>query len=427
MRVDSISDQAESLPAKSFSSRQFVKDAVLKWFQCLQLGSLTLIDGDEHYYFGEQKNTHVNPELISATVVVHHPSFYSEILFGGAVGSGESYMRGNWSSPCLVDAIRVLSKNLKALERLNGKTQIAKKILLRCYQMLTMNSVQGSKKNISAHYDLGNDFFSLFLDPTMMYSAGIWQDESITLEEASIAKLDAICQKLSLTGQDHVVEIGTGWGGFAVYAASEYGCKVTTTTISKQQYDYACAKVNQLNLEDKVTVLMQDYRELEGKYDKLVSIEMIEAVGHKYLPGFFKKCDSLLIDEGVMLIQAITISDQRYHKARKSIDFIQRYIFPGGCLPSNAIFAKHVAQDTNMQLVDLHDITHDYALTLKHWRERFFERLSEVKQQGFNDTFIRMWDFYLCYCEGAFRERAIQTAQFVVEKPQCHYQPKRIR
>lgn len=421
MRAESIFQEATALSFKSMSTRQFAKRALLKWFENLHFGSLTLVDGAEQYHFGETAGKGV----LSAKVIVQKPDFYSEILFGGAVGSGESFMRGHWTSPDLVNAIRVLAKNLQALESLNSKSQIAQKIFLRLYNVFTANSVQGSKKNIAAHYDLGNDFFSLFLDSTMMYSAGIWENENVSLEQASIAKLDTICKKLSLTENDHVIEIGTGWGGFAVYAAEHYGCKVTTTTISKEQFDYAEASVKDRGLEHKVTVLMQDYRELSGRYDKLVSIEMIEAVGHKFLPSFFKKCSGLLKDHGLMLIQAITISDQRYDRARKSVDFIQRYIFPGGCLPSNSVFAKHVAEDTDMQLVDLHDITHDYALTLAQWRERFFEQLPAVKRQGFNEAFIRMWDFYLCYCEGAFRERVIQTSQFVVAKPDSGYALKR--
>ena len=230
-------------------------------------------------------------------------------------------------------------------------------------------------------------------------------------EEASRYKLDAICKKLQLNEQDHLIEIGTGWGGLAIHAAQNYGCRVTTTTISREQYEYAQAAVKKAGLEDRITLLLEDYRNLTGKYDKLVSIEMIEAVGHEYFDNYFQKCSSLLKSTGLMLIQAITIADQRYQYAKKSVDFIQRYIFPGGCLPSNEVIARCVAKNTDMTIVNLHDIGRDYARTLAEWRKRFHARMEDVASMGFDDVFCRMWEFYLCYCEGGFSERAISTAQ----------------
>ena len=424
MRTESITQPKQESFYNFFSSGQFAKKAVLKWFENLDKGHLVIVDGQNSWHLGEKKSP---AACLTAYVKVENQAFYSDILLGGTIGAGESYMQGHWTSPDLVKAIQVLAMNIQVLQTFNDKRTPGNKLFCWFYSRFTKNNVSGSRKNISAHYDLGNDFFSLFLDKTMMYSSGIFQKEDDTLEQASLRKLEVICKKLQLKPSDHLVEIGTGWGGFAIYAAKHYGCKVTTTTISKEQYEYACAEVVKNNLQDKVTVLMKDYRELQGRFDKLVSIEMIEAVGHQYFSTFFKKCNSLLKENGLMLIQAITISDQRYDKAKNSVDFIQRYIFPGGCLPSNSVFATHLAKDTSMQLLDLHDISHDYALTLAYWRKAYFDKLQEVKALGYSDTFMRMWDFYLSYCEGAFRERVIQTSQFLAGKPQCTYRSVNIR
>jgi cyclopropane-fatty-acyl-phospholipid synthase len=257
----------------------------------------------------------------------------------------------------------------------------------------------------------------------MMYSSAVFPDEKSSLEDASLNKLDRICKKLHLTADDHLIEIGTGWGGLAIHAAKNYGCKVTTTTISKEQREFALKRIAEEGLQDKITVLFSDYRDLEGQYDKLVSIEMIEAVGHEYYRSYFEKCASLLKPDGLMLIQAITIPDQRYDMARKSVDFIQRYIFPGGCLPSVAVIADHVRNYTDLSIIGLEDITEHYARTLAAWRDRFTARLDHVSHQGFDDIFVRMWEFYLCYCEGGFRERSIGTAQIVFAKPGCRVVP----
>jgi len=283
--------------------------------------------------------------------------------------------------------------------------------------MFNANTLTGSSKNISAHYDLGNDFFKLFLDSRMMYSAAIYPDAETQLEEAAVYKLDILCKKLRLNEDDHLLEIGTGWGGLAIYAAKNYGCSVTTTTISQEQYKHARQSVREAGLEHRVTVLLQDYRELQGTYTKLVSVEMIEAVGHKHYKQYFSTCSKLLRDDGLMCIQAITIPDQRYDQAIKSVDFIQRYIFPGGCLPSNDVISRCVARHTDMQIVNLEDIGMDYAKTLADWRKGFESNLERVKQMGFDDVFCRMWEYYLYYCEGGFRERAISTVHVVMAKP----------
>ena len=279
----------------------------------------------------------------------------------------------------------------------------------------------GSRENISAHYDLGNEFFSLFLDPSLMYSSAVFPEGCNNLDEASQHKLQLICEDLELSESDHLEEIGTGWGGMAIYAAEHYGCRVTTTTISKEQFDRASAEVKRRGLDHLVTLLFEDYRALTGQYDKLVSIEMIEAVGHEYFDTYFDCVSKLLKPEGKAVIQAITISKQRYEPARRSVDFIKRYIFPGGCLPSLAVINNALAKNTDMQMVGLRDIAEDYARTLEHWHTAFLNKLEEVKALGFDDRFIRMWRFYLSYCEGGFRERIIGTYQITMAKP--YYRP----
>jgi cyclopropane-fatty-acyl-phospholipid synthase len=339
------------------------------------------------------------------------------MLSGGSIATGEAYMQGTWTSPDLVAVMRLFSANLATLDMIESGQSWLATLGLKLSHALNRNTRTGSRKNISAHYDLGNDFFKLFLDPTMMYSSALFPSAEASLEEASIAKLDELCRQLELRSEDHLLEIGTGWGGMAIHAARHYGCRVTTTTISREQYQYACEQVRQAGLQDRVTVLCEDYRNLTGRYDKLVSIEMIEAVGHAFYSNYFQRCSALLKPEGKMVIQAITIADQRYDAASKSVDFIQRYIFPGGSLPSVAVISDHLARDTDMQMVHLRDITADYALTLAHWRERFMAAQEAVLRQGFDRSFIRMWEFYLAYCEGGFRERIIGTVQLAFAKP----------
>lgn len=393
------------------------KRAVFAMLKRLEIGHLILEDEGEHYSFGQdatQTDYH-------AHIVVKDQAAYRDVFFNSSIGAGEAYMKGYWITPDLTNVIRLMVANLNLINEADAKRPIWSRIGSKLFHSLNANSRSGSKKNISAHYDLGNDFFELFLDNTMMYSAAVYPNGSATLEEAATNKLDRMCQKLELCEQDHLLEIGTGWGGMAIHAAKHYGCRVTTTTISKEQYEYAKAKVEAEGLQDRITLLLEDYRDLTGQYDKLVSIEMIEAVGHEYYDSYFSKCSSLLKEHGLMAIQAITISDQRYDYARKSVDFIQRYIFPGGCLPSNAVIAEKISSKTDMQIVHLEDITEHYADTLRDWRERFFDRLETVKTMGFDDVFCRMWEFYLAYCEGGFRERAISTGQFVFAKPNYRF------
>ncbi|MFV8816480.1 class I SAM-dependent methyltransferase [Haliea sp. E17] len=394
------------------SGADITRGLVYALLQRLRGGTLTIHERGSSRHFGDDA-----PGGISAEVIVHDPRVFHSVVSGGTVGAGEAYMQGFWTSPDLVAVMRLFSANLHAMDAMDSGGSRLQRWGAKLLHWRNRNSLSGSRRNISAHYDLGNDFFSLFLDPTMMYSSAVYPSPEASLEEASIHKLDLLCQQLELSPEDHLLEIGTGWGGLAVHAATHYGCRVTTTTISREQFDYACARVEAAGLQDRVTVLCKDYRELEGRYDKLVSVEMIEAVGHEYYADYFRRCGELLAPGGKFALQAITIADQRYAQARDEVDFIKQYIFPGGGLPSVEVIARHVARKTDMQVVNLRDITADYARTLADWRARFLAAAEEVRGMGYDEMFLRMWEFYLCYCEGGFRERIISTVQVTLAKP----------
>jgi cyclopropane-fatty-acyl-phospholipid synthase len=350
-------------------------------------------------------------------IIVQDASMYVDFVKGGSIAAAEAYIAKKWTTPNLTEVIQVFARCQEQLDEIEKQgawfTQLKNKIFHR----KNANTQSGSKNNILAHYDLGNELYTRFLDSTMMYSSAIYSDTATELHEAQLNKLKTICDKLDLKPTDHLIEIGTGWGGLAIFAAENYGCQVTTTTISDAQYEFAVEKVKAKGLEDKITLLKKDYRLLEGKYDKLVSIEMIEAVGHEFMAEFFAKCNSLLKDDGLMLVQAITILDSRYDHYRTNVDFIQRYIFPGGCLPSIAVMSKHVAEQTNMMLDNIQDIGLHYARTLADWRKGFDANWQALTEFGFDEQFKRLWHFYLAYCEGAFLERVISTHHLVLRKP----------
>lgn len=357
---------------------------------------------------------------LSVRLKVVDPAFYRRTLLGGTIGAAESYIDGDWGTDNLTDLIRILIRNMHDISKMERTWARARTFMHRLRHLRRKNSVGGSRKNIQQHYDLGNEFYSLFLDPTMNYSAGIFDPETAAknfpnsqsaMHSASLVKMDRICQKLQLNPSDHVVEIGTGWGGLAIHMAKHYGCQVTTTTISQQQFYFAVAAIAEAGLEDRITVLLKDYRDLEGSFDKLVSVEMIEAVGHEFLDTYFSKCNALLKPNGTMLIQAILIGQQHYRSYRKGVDFIRAYVFPGGCLPSAVTIAQSVGRVTTMRMLDFEDISQHYADTLMQWRNSFMQRLDEVRALGFDEYFIRLWHFYLCYCEAAFAERRCQSVQ----------------
>jgi cyclopropane-fatty-acyl-phospholipid synthase len=389
-----------------------VRKAVLSKLKDLPWGELTLCADGQTYCFGAPADGAPRVSL-----QVHQPRFFADIAFGGSIAAGEGYMRGDWDTDDLTGLIRLFARNqgtMDAMEKGTARLAIAAH---KAVHWMRRNTRAGSRRNIAGHYDLGNDFFALFLDDTMMYSSAVFEREEMSLKEASIAKLDRICRKLDLRPTDHVLEIGTGWGGFAIHAAGHYGCRVTTTTISREQRQLALERVRAAGLEGRVEILEQDYRDLQGRYDKLVSIEMIEAVGHRYFDAFFAKCSALLKPEGLMLLQAITIADQRFEQAARTVDFIQRYIFPGGCLPSIAAMAGCVARATDLRIVQLEDIGAHYARTLALWRANLLANIDAVRALGYPEAFIRMWIFYLCYCEGGFEERVIGDAQVLLAKP----------
>ena len=366
---------------------------------------------------GKSINKFGKPGNLSAKINILDTVFYKNIILGGTIGASESFIRGEWSSPNLTNVIRVLARNTEAQDKLENLFTLLSQPFLRVMHKLNENSVRGSKKNISRHYDLSNDFFSLFLDKNMMYSSAIYKSRKTSLEDASTNKLDVICKKLNLKKTDHVIEIGTGWGGFAIYAAKNYGCKVTTTTISIEQYKFAKQKIKEAGLGKKIKVLLKDYRLLKGQYDKLVSIEMIEAVGYQFYDEYFKIIGQLLKIDGEALIQSITIKDQRYSKAIQSVDFIQKYIFPGSCIPSITAIQNSLTSSTDLVINDIRDIGHHYARTLADWRKRFLKNKQEIRKLGFDDKFLRMWLFYFAYCEGGFEEKVISDIHLHITKP----------
>jgi cyclopropane-fatty-acyl-phospholipid synthase len=379
----------------------------------VQHGSLTLWENGQAFSFGEPAAR----ATLQATVTVHNSRFHRSLLLAGSRGLGEAYVAGWWSADHLTKVIRILTRNLHLLEDSFGRWVRLAAPFYRALQRPFRNTLAGSRANIAAHYDLGNDFYALFLDETLTYSCGIFEREDSTLKEASLAKYDRICQKLDLNPGDQVLEIGSGWGGFALHAAGRYGCRVTTTTISQAQYDLARERIAAAGLTDRVTLLLRDYRHLEGTYDKLVSIEMIEAVGCEYFDTFFRACSERLRDDGLMCLQAITIADQVFDRYRRSYDFIRSHVFPGSCLTSLASITSSLARSTDLRLVHLEDLTPHYARTLRLWRERYFANLDRVRALGYPDSFIRLWEFYLCYCEGGFEERYIGDVQLLLAKP----------
>jgi cyclopropane-fatty-acyl-phospholipid synthase len=392
-------------------------------FSCLyklEIGSLTLVESyqkesgsleSSRTQFGSPKQGEP-----SALIEIKHPDFYRRLMKGGSIAAGEAYMDGWWESPDLTSLMELMALNLNAVDSIEDNSSFLSRVLYKLAHWVNRNTVSQSKENIGAHYDLGNDLYSTFLDERMLYSSGIFLTPGDSLEQAQINKMERLCQQLKLKSTDHVIEIGTGWGGMAIYMASRYGCSVTTTTISEEQFEYAKRQVDALGLNDKITLLKQDYRVLEGQYDKLVSIEMIEAVGKSFLSSYFEKCQQLLKPKGVMAIQAITITDQRYDNYADNVDFIQKYIFPGGFLPSITAITQCSTTHTDLIVRDLFDIGPHYATTLRAWRKRFELALSQVKHLGYDERFIRMWTYYFCYCEGGFRAKSISTVHMTFQR-----------
>lgn len=388
------------------------RDIVFSVFEKITYGQLEIVEGTKHFHFPKQ----VEQQAVQGKIVVHDQSLYREFVKGGSIGAAEAFIDGKWTSPDLTAVIRIFAKAQQQTDGLERKKSWLSTLKNKLIHWQNRNSQSGSKRNILAHYDLGNELYTRFLDPQMMYSSAIYPNENASLADAQIHKLDTICQRLDLQPGDTVLEIGTGWGGLAIHMAKNYGCHVTTTTISDAQYEYAEKRVHDLGLHDQITLLKKDYRELEGQYDKVVSIEMIEAVGYDYLPSFFNQCHNRLKSGGKLLIQAITIADQRFEYYKSNVDFIQRYIFPGGFLPSIFELTKHLKEHTSLVVEELHDIGLHYAKTLADWRDAFNQSWPELTELGYDEQFKRLWLFYLGYCEGGFLERATSTVHLVARK-----------
>ncbi len=399
---------------------RMAQKALFSLLHRLREGRVVIKDGDGVHVFGGRLEA---SEGLVAEVEVHHPRFYTSVALGGNIGAGEAYMAGAWSVDDLTVLLRIILLNQDVFGRMDKGLARLKVPLYRFYHLLRRDTRRGSRENIAAHYDLGNAFYELFLDETLTYSCGIFEREDSTLEEASIAKYDRICRKLRLSPADHVVEIGSGWGGFAIHAAKVYGSRVTTSTISRSQFDLARERILRAGVGDRVEIVLEDYRDLKGTYDKLVSIEMIEAVGYPYLETFFGVCSHLLKPGGMMALQAITIADQAFDRHRRSVDFIKRHIFPGSCIPSVSAICRAVARATDLRLDHLEDLTPHYARTLRVWRERFFSNIDRVRKLGFSDAFIRMWEYYFCYCEAGFQERYLGDVQMRFIKPRARPVP----
>lgn len=390
--------------------RALARRAVIRILGRIQTGELILREGSREQRFGHSDG-------LTATVNVHDPDFFPTVALRGGLGAGEAYIVGHWTTDDPTSVIRLFVRNQAVLEELRSGLRWLIAPLLGLSGRAGGGSRAHSRQHIGAHYDLGNEFFELFLDPTMTYSCGIFETPHATLEQASVAKLERVCRQLGLGPDDHVLEIGTGWGSFALHAARSTGCRVTTTTISRQQFDRATARVREAGLQDRVTVLDLDYRDLTGCFDHVVSIEMIEAVGADHYDSFFRVCSGRLRPGGRMVLQAITIRDELFEKARRTVDFIRRYIFPGSCLPSLGVLREAISGATDLEITGVDDITQHYPPTLRAWRDGLLRRTSEAGRLGYDEAFLRMWEFYFCYCEGGFAEGRIGDVQMTLTKP----------
>lgn len=403
--------------AATRTSTGFFERVVLNALSKMTLGKLELsLPSGEILFFGSGKHK------IEANIQVNHPDFFKSIALYGDIGFGEAYTDGLWDTTNITNVIKWVILNIENAPSVTGSKVKSFALGLlkwvnKIYHVRRANTLAGSQKNISEHYDLNNDFFATFLDKTMTYSSGYFANENKSLEESQYAKYDRLAQQLKIKATDHVLEIGSGWGGNAIFLAKKYGCKVTSVTISKEQQKLAMERVHAEKLENKVSVIIQDYRKITGTFDKIVSIEMLEAVGHQYLGAYFEKCQELLKPDGIFAFQVITSPDSRYDKLRNGVDWIQKHIFPGSLLPSVAAMNKAINETGDLTLVDLKDMGLDYARTLHLWFIAFNKNLDKVKALGFDETFIRKWNYYLNYCEAAFAMRNINVMQMVYSRP----------
>ena len=417
MNVDR-SSAAPDADSPGFVNR-LARRLVMRKLAGLRGGELAIVDATGVSRLGEPGDLH-------ATVRVRNPRFYRQVALGASLAAAMSYVRADWDCDDLTSLFRLFVRNALAADRLDRGWSRPAQWMHRLIHRWRSNSRLGSRRNIRAHYDLGNDFFELWLDDTWAYSCGIFASPAATLHDASLEKFDRICRKLDLQPGDHLLEIGSGWGGFAIHAAEHYGCRVTTTTISQKQFDLAQHRIEAAGLVDRITLQLKDYRDLTGRFDKLVSVEMVEAVGHQYLDTFFRKCGELLKPEGSMLLQSIVMPERGYDDYLHSVDFIRRYIFPGGCLPSVASLLESIGRTTQLRFVHAEDFGPHYAETLRRWHEAFRERRSDLRKLNYSEDLVRLWEYYLCYCEAAFEERHVGVVQIQLNNFQNRCDPIRI-
>lgn len=413
--ISASKDRQRTLGSRSFGET-IARRIVLRRMESVRRGEIRLEEADGVVTIGESAD-------LRATLQIRSPRFYRDLLTGGSLEFAAAYFRGDWDCDDLTALFRIFVRNL---DRINGMDQWSAWLanqFHRYHHWRRANSFGGSRENIRAHYDLGNDFFQLWLDETMAYSSGIFANPGDSLAQASVEKFDRVCRKLELSPSDRILEIGSGWGGFAVHAAREYGCHVTTTTISKAQYEAAASRIRAANLGGRIELLLRDYRDLSGQFDKLVSIEMIEAVGHERLDEYFRQCGRLLKPGGTFLLQAIVMPEQGYDDYLRGVDFIQRYVFPGGCLPSTGSILQSVGLSCDLRLVHFEDFAPHYAETLRRWRQSFEDRIEDVERLGYDKAFQRLWRYYLCYCEAVFEERRVGVAQILFDKPGVRRDP----
>ncbi|MFV8846321.1 class I SAM-dependent methyltransferase [Serratia fonticola] len=405
-----MTDPAFALESDIPRNARIARWLLFRLLSGIREGSLTVREGQQTLHFGDESSA------LRAEVQILAPGVYWRLLTGGSLAAAESWMEGEWETHQLTPLLQILALNGKVLGRLESGFRLLGNPMERLRHWTRRNYRKQARENISAHYDLGNEFYAHFLDEDLLYSSALFTADDQALSQAQQAKMERLCEQLALTAGDHLLEIGTGWGAMAEYAARHYGCRVTTTTLSREQYIWATERIARAGLQDRVQVLLCDYRDLTGEFDKLVSVEMIEAVGKRYLPDFFRTCQARLRPGGRMAIQAITIQDQRYHDYSKSVDFIQRYIFPGGFLPSITAMSELMTRHTDFVVRNLFDMGPDYARTLAHWRQRFVHSWQDIEKLGFDERFRRMWLYYFGYCEAGFNARTISVVQLTAER-----------
>ena len=409
--MSNIREASQTAPALFGALDRLARRMVAKQLAGLNGGEITVSDMSGTFSLGKSGD-------LQATLSVNRPRFFRQAVLGGTLSVAESYLHGDWDCDDLTSLFRIFVRNSNSAERLDSGLAKLTSCMHRLFHWWHANTRTGSRRNIGAHYDVGNDFFRLWLDDTMAYSSGIFPAPGASLREASVEKFDRVCRKLDLQPSDKLLEIGTGWGGFAIHAAKNYGCHVTTTTISGEQFEIANQRVKEAGLDKRVTLLREDYRDLRGQFDKLVSIEMIEAVGYRFFDEYFQQCGKLLRPHGSLFLQAIVMPERGYQHYVESVDFIQRYVFPGGCLPSLGAILASIGRTTDLRFVHAEDFAPHYAETLRRWRKAFHLRLDDVRRLGYSEEFIRLWNYYLCYCEAAFEERHVGVLQIQFDKPE---------